>query len=117
MTRYILNMEKLKAINPDATAGQLVQYLAQTMEGDVKDHFSTKSPSDPGDPPGVDTGNLKNSIVAKPETPEQWAVLAGADYAAWLEYGTEAIAPRPFMLPAFERTIHAIPSDWLEENL
>jgi len=117
MTRYILNMEKLKAINPDLTAGQLVQYLAQTMEGDVKTNFSTKSPSDPGDPPGVDTGNLKNNTIAQPDGPDAWAVVVGPDYGLHLEYGTENMAARPFMLPAFERTTHSIPSDWLEENL
>ncbi len=112
--RYELDMDKLQSINPDVSAEALVQFLAQTMEADVKDSFSNQSPSSPGDPPGVDTGNLKNSVIAKPDGPKTWAVLVGAEYGAMLEYGTSKMAARPFMLPAGERTIQKIPRDWLK---
>lgn len=114
MTHYELDMRKLQAINPGTTGDELVQYLAQTMEADVKENFSNQSPSSPGDPPGIDTGNLKNSVIAQSDGPHRWAVFVGAEYGLWLEFGTRNMAPRPFMLPAFERTIKRIPRDWLK---
>ena len=90
---------------------QAIQKMAQDMEGDVKTSFSPTSPSAAGDPPGVDTGNLKNSIIASPENPLRWIVGVGADYGIHLEYGTSRMAPRPFMLPAFERTVSRAPQE------
>lgn len=130
MTSYTLDMKKLQAIDPDATADQLLQYLAQTMEGKAKQKMEgarhgriytfdgvEHQASAPGEAPAVLTGNLKNSIIAQPEGPDTWAVLVGTEYAAPLEYGTQKMAARPFMLPSFEETTQLIPSDWLEENL
>lgn len=113
--RVILDMSKLQEIEREmpGKVGQVMQKLAQDMEGDVKMSFSPESPSAVGNPPGVDTGNLKNSIIAKPHD-NGWAVQDGTEYGVMLEYGTSQMGktrmgPRPFMLPAFERTLQRAP--------
>ncbi|BDP42923.1 hypothetical protein DAETH_28920 [Deinococcus aetherius] len=59
--------------------------------------------SAPGDPPAVDTGRLRQSIVALKIAPGRWRVGTNVEYAFWLEFGTRRIAPRPFMRPAAEK--------------
>lgn len=76
--------------------------VAFTLEGDIKDHFTT-SPSAPGEPPGVDTGTLKNSIKAMKQRDRYWIVGAGVEYSAYLEFGTVRMEARPFFKPACER--------------
>lgn len=57
--------------------------------------------SAPGEAPANDTGRLAGSIDAKYE-PEKLTGIIGAhtDYAAYLEYGTSKMEPRPYMRPA-----------------
>ena len=66
--------------------------------------------SAPNEPPASDTGFLVNSIssrVRKKDKEVIGEVIASAPYAAWLEFGTEAMlkkgGARPFMQPALER--------------
>src|SRR5690606_1530468 len=59
----------------------------------------TVSPSSPGEFPGVDTGTLKNSIHVEDAGPAKRNLVAGTDYAYWLEFGTSKLSPRPFMSP------------------
>ena len=73
-------------------------------------------PSMPGNPPAVDTGNLKNTIkyeVYKDEK-EVYGVVGTTqkdpDYGAYLEYGTtkggwggKGMAPRPWLKPAMRK--------------
>jgi HK97 gp10 family phage protein len=66
----------------------------------------THQASAPGEAPATDTGRLVSSIVADVErTPNGpvGVVVARTAYATYLEFGTRRMAPRPFMLPAFER--------------
>jgi len=62
--------------------------------------------SAPGEAPASDTGTLLNSIsgTAKmgPNGPEG-VIEARAPYAAYLEYGTRKMLPRPYLTPAIER--------------
>lgn len=106
MTNVILNLGGLDRLqrNVPEKVDALLQTLALTCEADIKDSFSTTSPSPAGDPPGIDTGNLKNNIVTQDE-PGGYAVYSNADYSAHLEYGTVNMAARPYMLPGFERTV------------
>jgi len=62
----------------------------------------THQASAPGEAPMSDTGRLANSIVFDTVGPLTATVGARAVYAAWLEYGTRKMAPRPFMRPAAE---------------
>lgn len=60
--------------------------------------------SDPGQPPNRDTGNLDKSIdVRVNPSRKSVTVLASAEYAAALEFGTSKIAARPFLRPALIR--------------
>lgn len=111
-----VDMRKLEQIMRDlpGSANDVIQKVAQDTEADIKNSFSTSSPSSPGNPPGVDTGALKNSIVAEPDG-DAWVVHDGVEYGVWLEYGTEMgdgstrMAPRPFFLPAVERARQRMP--------
>jgi HK97 gp10 family phage protein len=56
--------------------------------------------SAPGDPPAVDTGRLRGSTQSEVMATSSGAfgiVSVNTEYAAYLEFGTEKIAPRPFM--------------------
>lgn len=75
---------------------------AEDMVNDIKLSFGT-SPSAPGDPPGVDTGALRNSMKWVSEGKFKRLIQDGIEYGAYLEFGTENMAARPFMSPAFER--------------
>lgn len=85
-----------------ARADRACGEVAFTYEGDVKDHFTT-SPSSPGEPPGVVSGQLKNSVQARKIRDRYWIVAVGAAHGAFMEHGTARIAARPFMRPAAER--------------
>lgn len=50
----------------------------------------------------VDTGALRTSIQAQPETELSWIVGPGVSYAIYVEYGTVYAAPQPYMTPAAE---------------
>lgn len=62
----------------------------------------THQASAPGEPPATDTGFLVNSIMSDEEKPLCWAVSVGAEYGAYLEYGTSRMGPRPFFVPSFD---------------
>lgn len=55
--------------------------------------------SSAGNPPRIDTGTLLNSINTNRVKDRVWRVSTGTEYAAWLEFGTERMAARPFMGP------------------
>jgi hypothetical protein len=76
--------------------------LAGDVEGYAKNNMSRTAPlpSKPGDPPAVQTGNLKNSIIHQREAARSWSVSVNAEYGTPLEYGTVHIAARPFLRPA-----------------
>lgn len=62
-------------------------------------------PSDPGQPPNADTRHLDTNIETRlvDSYNPKVTVTSHAAYSAWLEYGTENMAARPFMRPALER--------------
>jgi HK97 gp10 family phage protein len=67
----------------------------------------THRASAPGEPPASDTGRLVGSITAYANGGGEAMTVAGrgtALYAPLLEFGTSKIAPRPFMLPALEKS-------------
>jgi HK97 gp10 family phage protein len=55
-----------------------------------------------GYPPNSDTGALRASIEWETAGKLRYAVLAGTEYAAWLEFGTRDMAARPFLTPVFD---------------
>jgi len=66
--------------------------------------------SDPGDPPAIQLGNLKRSIIAEVVKdggefigmvgPMTTAGGKSLGYARWLEFGTRRMKARPFLRPA-----------------
>lgn len=74
---------------------------AEEIVGDIVLSFGT-SPSDPGDPPGVDTGALRASMEWSRENSRTRVIHDGVEYGVYLEEGTSVIAPRPFVGPVFE---------------
>lgn len=60
--------------------------------------------SAPGQAPASDTGNLVSKIRVKQKDKNTTQVESGADYSAYLEYGTSKMLPRPFLFPAFEKS-------------
>ncbi len=83
----------------------------------IRASWSDKSPSAPGNPPAVVSGELDRSIVVRKVnvgfigSKKAHATTAGAAYARMLEEGTIKMAARPFVRPAAERTLAELPPD------
>jgi hypothetical protein len=92
-------------------ADDAVEAVAREGERYIKTSFGT-SPSAPGEPPGVLTGALRASIHVVNLGNLRRAVRSGVDYDAALEFGTERIAPRPFMRPGAEHIRRILPDIW-----
>jgi HK97 gp10 family phage protein len=98
--------------------GELDAFLDEEAEAivtDVKQSFGTSPAgrsyergsvtvvaSQAGYPPNVDTGTLRASIRWERSGHLERTVMDGVEYGIYLEDGTERIAPRPFMRPAFD---------------
>jgi HK97 gp10 family phage protein len=84
---------RLPAMDPRMrqAAARVVKSTALQCEALAK----TKAP--------VDTGALRTSIQAQPETELSWVVGPGVDYAIYVEYGTVHMVPQPYMTPAAEQ--------------
>lgn len=59
--------------------------------------------SAPGEAPAVDMGTLTNSINMDMPTLTSARISINADYAAYLEYGTRFMQPRPYVTPAIDK--------------
>ena len=64
----------------------------------------THRASAPGEAPASDTGNLVSKIIVALKDKDHTEVQSNAHYSAYLEYGTSKMEPRPFLLPAFEKS-------------
>jgi hypothetical protein len=65
-------------------------------------------PSPPGGPPNSDTGRLTASYTTELKhegSRLSAAIVAGAIYAKWLEFGTARMEPRPHLLPRFRQRL------------
>lgn len=121
------------------------------VANDVKTHFTLQGSgrlyrrghraSRPGEPPAIDTGTLRSSIMTTVEI-EPTAVVgkigpdvefigrelakrgragaatlqAGVEYGCYLEVGTARMAPRPFLRPALARTKHKVEKIFKQAN-
>lgn len=114
----ILNMDKLNEIRRESNtrADRIVQKIALDCEARIGLAWNPNSPSPEGQTPGVDTGNLKNSIEVEPgDSPLSYVVHDGVPYGIHLEFGTESMGTRPWLTPAVEETAANIPPDLLQE--
>lgn len=88
--------------------GEAIKSIQQgSKSGIVYEKYNprrTHRASAPGEAPASDTGNLVSKITVKQKSKNVTNVLSNADYSAFLEYGTSKMEPRPFMLPAFEKS-------------
>ena len=87
--------EAIKSIQSGAKSGVMYQKYNPRRE-----HRA----SAPGQAPASDTGNLVSKIMVQQKDKNHVEVQSNADYSAFLEYGTSKMEPRPFMLPAFEKS-------------
>ena len=119
-------LEKRLVKNPEKHLKHLVQRSTTLVEGTAKQSilkggtgitYQKYNPrrqhtaSAQGEPPASDTGFLVGSIsssVKKQGTAVVGQIIASAEYAPYLEFGTSDIRPRPFMQPALERNRPAI---------
>jgi HK97 gp10 family phage protein len=71
--------------------------------------------SDPFEPPHTDTGKLRQSIKFDMATNgESGRVGSNLKYAAWLEFGTEKMAPRPWLSVAVDNLKDEISKTFVE---
>jgi hypothetical protein len=101
-TSFEIDTSKLDELMRDVPrrADEWLENAAEQVVEDVQSSFTT-SPSAPGEPPGVITGALKDSVEYVKDTNGAYIVAVGEEYGLSLEFGTETIAPRPFLTPIF----------------
>ena len=105
------NMNKSIKLCCEKVRSDIQESMAKTERDMSKTYFTnnkTKAhhPSLPGNPPAPDTGNLRESIryEVHGEGSEIYGVVGSTqkdpDYAVFTEYGTNKMAPRPWLRPA-----------------
>lgn len=99
-----LDMRKLEAYarRLDTNADNAVGKMAFAVQADAQSSFGI-SPSQPGEPPGVDTGALRASVHTVHVSRLVWRVSDGVLYGAFLEFGTPVMGARPWLRPALLR--------------
>ena len=91
----LIRGEAIKSIQTGAKSGVMYQ-----MYNPRREHRA----SAPGQAPASDTGDLVSKIIVRQKSRDVTSVQSNANYSAFLEYGTSKMQPRPFMLPAFEKS-------------
>ena len=112
MNAYTLDTTKLDEIIRSLPA-RIDAFLADASNEivtEIKESFG-ESPSAPGEPPGVITGSLRESLEVMKTSDGSYEVIVGEDYGRDLEFGTETIAPCPFMTPIFHTWEHKFASE------
>lgn len=119
----IKGLQQLKRTEPEKVARWL-DSKAEGLVTDIKLSFNTSPPgrtytrggvshtaSQEGYPPNVDIGTLRASMRWEPDGQFTRKIMDGVTYGIHLEDGTERIAPRPFVQPAFKRLEKTIAAD------
>lgn len=109
LAEFSINADKELANVVRGTAQNIRTHAIKSIQRGTKSgiEYQKYSPrrkhraSAPGEAPATDTGRLANSIQADIEG-KQATVFTNVEYAPWLEFGTQAMKPRPFMYPALE---------------
>lgn len=96
-------LQRLIRETPDK-ASEAIRGIATEMTNDIILSYG-ESPSSPGEPPGVDIGNLRAGTEWEPDEQDKLKayVTIEAEYGPYLEFGTSKMAARPFVTPVFER--------------
>lgn len=111
-----LDNAKLKKLIGDVPQrkSRIIRKIAFDMSADMQNSMGA-SPSSPGEPPGIDTGTLFNSIEPR-ESGSGWGIF-GAEHGLLLEDGTFTpdgkiwVAARPFIRPAADRASDRLPDE------
>lgn len=100
--KVVLDDKKLQSLirNEPAKVQQWLDGFTIDLLSRIVLSFGT-SPSQPGNPPGVDTGALRASMHWEHDGSLRNIIADGVEYGLPLEEGTTTIAPRPFIQPAF----------------
>lgn len=117
------NMNKSIKLCCEKVRSDIQESMAKTERDMSKTYFTnnkTKAhhPSLPGNPPAPDTGNLRNSIryEVHDEGSEIYGVVGSTqndpDYAVFTEYGTNKMAPRPWLRPAMQKN-----DEWIRKSI
>ena len=117
------NMSKSIKLCCDKVRSDIQESMAKTERDMSMTYFTnnkTKAhhPSLPGNPPAPDTGNLRNSIryEVHSEGSEIYGVVGSTqkdpDYAVFTEYGTNKMAPRPWLRPAMQKN-----NEWIRKSI
>jgi len=103
MSTVTIETKHFDSINISKISVTVIEAFAETMLDEITKNWSTSSPSIPYAAPAIDTGRLnretKNAKVARMK------LEFDTPYAVHLEYGTRRMLPRPFVRPAFRRTL------------
>lgn len=97
---------RVEAIIISAAADEL-QKLGETVVKAARGSMRRQSsPSSPGEPPRIDTGELVNSIEAEVRQDRNGVTVrvgTNVEHGLHLELGTRDIAPRPWLRPALRK--------------
>ena len=115
------NPNKILSVVRESFAAGLAS-LSLEIAGDIEENVLRKktnpgpkyrNPSKPGNPPAVRTGQLANRMLpitssdadtsVTGRTSVNAVVYNTAPYAAFLEFGTRYMAPRPFLAPSMNK--------------
>lgn len=110
LAEFSINADKELADVVRGTAQNIRTHAIKSIQRGTKSgiEYQKYSPrrkhraSAPGEAPATDTGRLTNSIQADIQG-KQATVYTNLEYAPWLEFGTQEMEPRPFMVPAMEK--------------
>ena len=87
------------------TAGKAVEQLAKRS---MRDGGDPHVPSNPGEPPRIDTKTLHESITTETErdgNSVETRIGTNVHYGLHLELGTSKMKPRPWLRPAFYKVV------------
>lgn len=103
---------RVMRVRAESMRSEIYGVLEESRAGSGREYKTPRGihqASAPGESPARLTGRLQESVKAKRVTDRVWTVgpdpsaFPDAYYPAYLEFGTDSIAPRPFMRPAIER--------------
>ena len=102
---YMTQLDAVKSIQTHQSSGR--SYTRRSVQ-----HTASTA----GNPPNTDTGNLvRNITVNKIQGGYDVGSRAGAPYGFWLEFGTLKMAPRPWLSPAFKRSVDKLIAKWVRK--
>ena len=97
--RVIVKADRTSEVAADIhrQACQVVEKAARDIEANASTNCVAMG--------AVDTGNLLNSIAGQALKADNsaWRVYAGAEYAAYVNYGTRTMGARPFFTDAVDQ--------------